>query len=294
MLGTSLIRLCRERDLVHYAYSHRELDITDAQAAEALLARFAATSPRGLVINAAALTGVDRAEDEPERAFAVNAQGAANLARAAAQHGLDLIHLSTDYVFDGSQRTPYRESDRPQPLNVYGRSKLAGEQAVSSLHPTALIVRTSWLFGHGRSNFPARILELALNPLPEDPGQPSPLGPELRAIRAISDQVSCPTSADALAKGLLELYRRGARGLFHLAGAGSASRYELAQEVLAAAGLQAEIIAIEGASFPARASRPLYSVLDCAKARGLGVELPRWQDTLHLYVQEHLTRHTLG
>lgn len=346
LLGNALRELCLELGLPFRAYTRAELDITDPAAVEAKLAEFAAevmdakptvsprapvepspgTVSRGLVINAAAFADVDEAERQEERAFAVNAAAAANLAAAAARHHLDFLHLSTDYVFDGAKTTPYTESDEPRPLNAYGRSKLAGEELVTQAHPTPLIVRTSWLYGPGGSNFPARIAARARQILASS-------GP--RRLEISPEQTSSPTSAADLARGLLELYRRGARGLFHLAGSGSCSRSELAREVLSAAGLPVEVGTTEaaapskvaptaaarpsevpttGAAGPTegptretaqpsiragaaasarapgltRALRPRYSVLDCSKSAAWGVELPPWRVSLRAYVKGYL------
>ncbi len=276
MLGTALGALCAERRITCRLLAEGDLDITDAAAVETALAEFAAEGGR-LVVNAAAYTDVDEAEDDEERAFAVNERGAAGLAAATAGRGLDLVHLSTDYVFDGAKGRPYTESDAPRPLNAYGRSKLAGERAVFAAHPHALVVRTAWTYGPGGVNFPAKIAALAR----ERAGE----GAQLQVV---ADEFGSPTDAAALAAGLLELHRRGARGLYHLAGAGSCSRYELAQEVLATLELAVPLVPVGRAAFPTKALRPAYSVLDCSKARALGVVLPPWQDPLRAYVRRHL------
>ena len=164
------------------------------------------------VINAAAYTDVERAEDDEERAFAVNCQGARNVAEAAAEHRLALVHVSTDFVFDGSKSGPYTEEDEPHPLNAYGRSKLAGDRSVTEAHAGALVVRTAWVFGPGGVNFPAKIVALA----------------QARdEIQVVDDEFGSPTASIDLARGILELRGFRATGLFHLTGSGSCSRYEL-------------------------------------------------------------------
>lgn len=285
LLGTALKDLCERRHLSLQVYAHGDLDITDEHAVDRALAKLAVSTGSatsrgsGLVINAAAYTDVDAAEHDEQRAFTVNATGAAIIATAAARYDFDLIHVSTDYVFDGAKGAPYLETDEPHPLNVYGRTKLAGEQAVAAAHPAALIVRTSWLYGPGSTDFPSKIAALARQALTETS---SP------RVEIVADQVGSPTAVADLAWGLLELYKRRARGLFHLAGRGSCSRYELAREVLAAAELRVEVVVAENVGSPTRAVRPRYSVLDCAKARALGVELPPWRESLRKYVREHL------
>lgn len=291
-LGSALKALCAQRGLECRACAHTELDITHSPALQRAFGDFAtaagsaALPTRGLVINCAAYTDVDKAGDEEGRAFAVNAGGAANVATAAARHDLDLIHISTDYVFDGAKGAPYVEEDEARPLNAYGCSKLAGEQAVAAAHPGALIVRTSWLYGPGGTNFPARIVALARRVALANQTTP---GAGRKQLEVVADQIGSPTAAADLAWGLLALYQRGAHGLFHLAGAGSCSRYELAQEVLAAAGLEVELLPTASAGFPTRATRPPYSVLDCSKARQLGVELPPWRESVRTFVREYLT-----
>jgi dTDP-4-dehydrorhamnose reductase len=272
MLGTALGELCAEHGLTRLLLAEADLDITDTAAVDAAMEEFAAEGGR-LVVNPAAYTDVERAEAEEDRAFAVNERGAANVAAAAARRGLELIHVSTDFVFDGAKARPYTEADEPRPLNAYGRSKLAGERAVFAAHPHALVVRTAWTFGPGGPNFPTKIAALARE------------RPELEVV---ADEFGSPTAAADLAEGLLELSRTGAQGLFHLAGAGSCSRYELAQEVLATLGLAARVVPVGRDTFPTKAVRPAYSVLDCWKARRLGVVMPPWRDSLRAYVRRYL------
>lgn len=272
MLGTALGELCAARRLFPLLLSEAGLDITHETAVEAALGDFAAAGGR-LVVNPAAFTDVERAEDDEDSAFAVNERGAANVAAAAARHGLDFIHISTDFVFDGAKGRPYTEADQPRPLNAYGRSKLAGEQAVFAAHPQALVVRTAWTYGPGGPNFPAKVAARAR---------------ERAEVDVVADEFGSPTAAADLAAALLELYERGAHGLFHLAGAGSCSRYELAQEVLATLGLPARVIPVGRDSYPTKALRPAYSVLDCWKARRLGVVMPPWRDSLRAYVRQYL------
>jgi dTDP-4-dehydrorhamnose reductase len=231
--------------------SAAELDVTRPDAAAALLRRERPV----VVLNTAAYTAVDAAEDEPARAEAVNAEGAANLARAARDTGARLIHLSTDFVFDGAQGRPYAPDDPPNPLGVYGRTKLEGEAAVLRLSAgEALVVRTAWVYSaHGR-NFVLRMLEL--------------MG-ERRELGVVSDQVGTPTWARPLAQALwLAAARPGMRGIHHWTDAGVASWYDLAvavQEEAAALGLLSRTIPVfplRTADYPTRARRPSYSVLD--------------------------------
>ena len=229
-----------------------------------------------LVINAAAFTAVDLAEKEQARAFRINAEGAGEVARAAAAAGAGHIHISTDHVFDGSA-APYREDDPAHPLNVYGRSKLAGEEQVRAAAPDHLILRTAWLYGPSPDNFITRILAVAAS------------GGE---IVLPAGQRGCPTSAADLADALLAIASRwragdvsGTGATLHLAGGGATSRVALAEAVMAeaaAAGLPTAGVR-EALIAPGNfvAARPAYSTLDCARfARTFGFLLPPWRSAL--------------
>lgn len=226
----------------------------------------------GLVVNCAGYTDVDRAEREPELAMAANAQGAGAVARLCARFGAHLVHLSTDYVFDGqAQGRPYREDDPAEPLSAYGRSKLLGEQMVKEAYPGALVVRSAWLFGPGRDNFVSKVLAAARA------GRP---------LKVVRDQVGSPTYTRDLAPALIGLGRRRVRGLMHLVNQGQASRYELARQALALAGLDPETVtAITTAELGPAAPRPAWSVLDTHRAaRLLGRPLPDWLNALGRYI----------
>lgn len=236
------------------------------------LASFLASGQVRLVINCAGYTDVDRAESEPEAALAANTQGAGAVARLCARHGVRLVHLSTDYVFDGQTRRPYREDDPARPLSVYGRSKLEGERLVREHLPSALIVRSAWLFGPGRDNFISKVLAQAR------------VG---RPFTVVDDQVGSPTYTLDLALALVTLGRRGASGLLHLVNAGQASRHELARQALAIAGLDPELVRpTTTAALAAPAARPAWSVLDGRRAaRLLGQPQPTWLDALRRHLQ---------
>jgi dTDP-4-dehydrorhamnose reductase len=201
----------------------------------------------------------------------VNERGAHLLAEAARDAGLGFVHVSTAFVFDGAGHGGYVESDPVDPLSVYGVTKLAGELAVAHAYPDALIVRTAWVFGAAGENFPARILHAARS------GQ---------ALKVVTDECGSPTYTIDLATGLLDLAEAGAGGLFHLAGRGSCTRFELAVETLRLAEIYAAIEPVSSASFPSRVQRPANSVLDCSKAAALGVVMPEWQDGLARFLQE--------
>ena len=247
------------------------LDLTDAPAVQATLARL---RPR-VVINAAAYTAVDRAETEPELAYAVNRDAPETLARACAEVGAALLHVSTDYVFDGQSRRPWREDDATGPINVYGASKLAGEQAIQRALPQHLIVRTAWVFGAHGPNFVRTVLRLAR---------------ERRSLRIVADQTGSPTWAGHLAETLISLARRIATGealpfgVYHHAGAPAVSWHGFAEAIVHAAvaqGLLAApvpVVPIATAEFPTPARRPAWSVLDGARmAATFGLAPPDWR-----------------
>ncbi len=250
------------------------LDLTDAPAVQATLARL---RPR-VVINAAAYTAVDRAEAEPDRAFAANRDAPATLARACAGIGAALLHVSTDYVFNGESRRPWREDDATAPINVYGASKLAGEQAVQDALPRHLIVRTAWLFGAHGPNFVRTALRLAR---------------ERGALRVVSDQTGSPTWAGHLAETLIALARRIAAGealafgVYHHAGAPAVSWHGFAEAIVHAAVTQGLLPApvpvtpITTDEFPTPARRPAWSMLDGARmAATFGLAPPDWRGGL--------------
>lgn len=270
MLGHALQIVGGQRGLSFFAPVESEFDITSVADVARVVRAFAELHPDGVLINAAAYTNVERAEDDPETAFAVNRTGARLLAAAAARAGLPFVHVSTDFVFDGTKDGAYTEDDAPNPLSVYGVSKLAGERVVHSANPTALIVRTAWVFGPYRTNFPTKILERAAGSI---------------AVTVVNDEVGSPTYTLDLAAGILDLLEARARGVFHLAGSGSCTRDEMAREILRLAGLErVKVIAVPSSTFPTKAARPANSVLDCSKAAALGVTMPDWHDALARFV----------
>ncbi len=278
MLGTALRRVLAESGVTFTALSRQELDITDPAAVARRVERFAAGEAAGasgardaVLVNAAAYTDVEAAEDDPDTAYAVNERGARLLAEAAAAADLGFVHVSTDFVFDGAKDGPYIETDTPNPLSVYGASKLAGELAVAKAHPRALIARTAWVYGPGGANFPAKILKRAR------------AGGDLAVV---TGEIGSPTYAPDLACGILGLVDVGASGLYHLAGSGRCSRYEFAEATLKAAGLDKKIRPAGASEFATRVRRPRNSVLDCGAAAALGVRMRAWRLALVEFVAE--------
>jgi dTDP-4-dehydrorhamnose reductase len=249
-----------------------ELDIAEGASLASFLKGLAAPV---VVVNAAAMTHVDRCEREPEAARRANADGPERLAQLCEARGYRLVHVSTDYVFSGVSDRPYREDDPPAPASEYGRSKLEGERRVLSACASALVVRTSWVFGRGR-NFIAAILAQA--EARRRQGDPTPL-------RVVDDQRGRPTYAADLAAAIHALVEAGARGLYHVANRGEATWWDLARATLDLTGFQdlsIERICAQDLNLPA--PRPTYSVLDCSKAEALGIDLRDWQDALRAYL----------
>ena len=244
-----------------------ELDIADRAAVEDAVGGARAE----VVVNCAAWTNVDGAETSPDDALAVNGTGAGNVARAAAASGAWTIHISSDYVFDGSKRSPYVESDVVGPVSSYGRSKLAGEREVEAEAPDShTIVRSSWLFGAGGHCFPATILRLAR---------------DRDELRVVDDQVGCPTFTGYLATALVALGARESRpaGVLHVASSGVCSWYEFAREIVAGAELRCEVRPCTTAEMPRPATRPAYSVLRSSRGNEAPV-LPEWRVGLKQYM----------
>jgi dTDP-4-dehydrorhamnose reductase len=261
MLGTDVCKAATDGGLEVLGHDHARLDVADADAVEAAVSR----AGPDLVINCAAWTDVDGAEASPEAALRVNGDGAGNVARAAAGCGAWIVHVSTDYVFDGSNADPYLESDPVAPLSQYGRTKLKGELAVArEARAGHTIVRSSWLFGSTGRCFPKTILRLAA---------------ERDELTVVADQVGCPTFTPHLASALIELgLSRRLPGIVHAAAQGQCSWCEFAEQIVAAAELPAEIRPGATSDVPRPAPRPAYSVL--RSERPGAPELPHWRQGL--------------
>jgi dTDP-4-dehydrorhamnose reductase len=264
-LGRALVERLAGR--IAWAGGRGALDVRDAAAVRA---RVREARP-DVVVNATAYNAVDAAESDSGPAFAVNEGGALHLARAAAEAGAVMVHVSTNYVFDGAATRPYTEDDPVNPLSVYGKSKRAGEVAVMGAGGPHLVVRTSALFGHGGNrakggSFVDRVLERGRSGTP---------------LRIVDDQRVSTTYAPDLAEGILGLLGTGARGLFHVVNEGECTWHALAVEALRRAGIRAEVAALSTRELAAPARRPAYSVLSTARYRSLGLPpLRDWRDAL--------------
>ncbi len=266
MLGRALVAALRRDGQSVVGLDRASLDITDRAAVSATVREIAPT----VIFNCAAYTKVDQAESEPDAAFAVNAAGPLRLAEAAAERGALLVHLSTDYVFDGYHPEPNPEWLAVAPLSVYGRSKALGERWLAARCPHHLIVRTQWLFGVGGPNFIDTILRLAA---------------ERSVLSVVSDQHGCPTYVPDLADGLLRLVEAGAGGIVHLTNQGRTTWHGLASYVLRRTGNPATVRAVSTADFPRPAARPPNGVLAPMGLRALGLPLLRpWEEAVDAYL----------
>jgi dTDP-4-dehydrorhamnose reductase len=267
MTGTELVRLAPAQGWTCTGFTREELDITDASAVE----RFVAREHPDVVINAAAYTAVDAAESERELAMAVNGAGAGNVARAAEAVGAAILHISTDYVFSGESREPYKPDDPVAPLSAYGESKLAGEIAVREACAHHAVVRTSWVYSHTGRNFVRTMLRKAA---------------ENGALKVVNDQHGSPTSASDLAAALLgvawQMKQSGVlSGTYHFSNSGTTTWFDFARAIFQDAGVAANVAPVSTAEFVTAACRPKWSVLDTTKFTATFGITPRpWRDAL--------------
>jgi dTDP-4-dehydrorhamnose reductase len=223
------------------------------------------------IILSAAYTDVDGCESNRDLAFAVNFEGAINVAEAAREAKSRMLFLSTDYVFDGSKRSPYEASDARNPTGVYGESKARAEERLLEILPEVCIARTSWLFGHGGKCFPATILKLA-STRPE--------------ISVVNDQRGSPTFTPDLAAALVQLCRASAQGIVHVTNAESCTWYDFATQIVQESGLPTKVKPVTTAEFPRPAKRPAYSVLSPKSLHAHNISMPNWQDALRRYLSK--------
>ena len=266
LVGTALRRVLADR--APLSLDLPECDLTNADQVLKVMDRL---RPR-TVINCAAMTHVDGCESHPEEAYRLNAQGPGHLAQACRELDCLLVHLSTDFVFDGQLGRPYREDDKPNPLSVYGRTKLEGEEAVKAAGDDWLIVRTAWVYGHPRRGTIWRFQDFAKQ------GGP---------LRVVDDQVGCPTYAEDLAEGIASLIVARVKGMVHITNSGQASWWEVARKTLDLSGYQnVEINRIKAEDLGLPATRPAYAPLDTTKFQELTGRKPRpWDEALAAALQ---------
>ena len=273
-LGNCLRDLAADfQDKYNFYYTDvAELDITDAEAIE----KFVADKGIDIIINAAAYTAVDKAEDEVELAYCLNRDAVRNLAEVARNHNCLLVHVSTDYIFSGESCKPYMETDTPAPQSVYGASKLAGEQAIMESGCRALVVRTSWLYSEYGNNFVKTMLRL---------------GTERESLNVVSDQIGGPTYAGDLAKVIFRLIEVAPTeekvGIYHFANEGVCSWYDFAKAIMEFGGKKCDVNPIFTSEYPSKARRPSFSVFNLRKTKTTTkMDIPYWRDSLRLIINK--------
>jgi dTDP-4-dehydrorhamnose reductase len=271
MLGSDLVKVLTSRNHAVTAFSSKDLDLTNHRAVQECPAL--SKKKHDWVINCAAYTAVDKAEEEPELAWDINEEGALNLAERL-ENGPRLLHLSTDFVFDGTKGEPYVETDEPNPLGTYGQTKLGGERYIEALTQDAVIFRTSWLYGANGKSFPKTIIKA------HEAG---------KAMRVVNDQIGCPTYTVDLATACTEAVETGlTTGIYHAVGNEPMSWYQFAEKTLAVwKGKKISIEGIPTSEYPTLAKRPAYSVLDTRKLTGAAIS--PWRDTT-ICLQEFCSR----
>ncbi|HKJ44225.1 MAG TPA: dTDP-4-dehydrorhamnose reductase [Balneolales bacterium] len=273
-LGSEWVRELNKRESDFHAYGSDELDITDINNLETIIGRI----KPDIIINTAAYTKVDQAEDEPERAIGVNGEGVENLAKISEKYGTRLVHYSTDYVFPGTMKDKftypggYSEEQPTNPINAYGKSKLRGEQVIKQIMSDYLIIRIAWLCGSFGHNFIKTILRL---------------GREKKELKVVNDQYGSPTYTNNVVLNTIALLNANRFGLFHLTSNGLITWFELANEIMNMTGLDTNIIPVTSDEFPAKAKRPKFSKLNTNKIGAVpGVQLIDWKEGLAGLLEE--------
>jgi len=271
LLGTSIIPFLKNRfDVVSLDID--EWDITDRDTGEVIITR---ERPDAL-INCAAMTDVDGCEDRKESAEKVNSQGAAILADICDKHNIRLVHISTDYIFDGTKDLPYDEEDTPNPVSFYGKTKLWGEQQVFAKAPSSLIIRSQWLYGDGGEHFISKVVKAA---------------GEKGSVQVVNDQRGSPTYARDVAEPLAILIAKRESGVYHISNSGSCTWYELAREVFLTLGMDVQVTPVSSQALNRKAARPAYSVFDTKKVqRVTGIVMRSWQEALKEYLRKGPTQ----
>lgn len=270
-LGNEMRRFSRNSSDNYVFTDVAELDITDAEAVTDMVKRMSAD----IIVNCAAYTNVDCAEDDEQTADKLNNMAVRNLAEAAREVGAVLIHISTDYVFDGQNNVPYAEEHPVAPLGAYGRTKLAGERAIADTGCRHIIIRTSWLYSPFGNNFVKTMRRLTS---------------ERDSIKVVFDQVGSPTYAGDLAAFIVQIIAEGKlarEGIYHFSNEGVCSWYDFAKEICALSGNECDIAPCHSNEFPSKVERPHYSVLDKTKVKSVfGIRIPYWKDSLVRCINE--------
>ena len=272
-LGSELIQQSRQRQIDHIGLDYPQLDLIDDGSLKTTLT----SAAPDLIVNASAYTAVDRAESQPDLAFAINSDGPASLADFCKQRHIPLIHISTDYVFDGRKKRAYTEKDPISPLGVYGQSKAAGEENVRTILERAIIIRTAWLYGVNGQNFVKTMLRL---------------GQKNTTVRVVNDQYGCPTYAADLADAILQMvhqiqsHKKVIWGTYHFCGQGSTTWYHFARHIFNLAKIHTsltvkQVLPVQTSEYPTPAKRPCNSVLDCTKIKkNFNIRIQPWEVSL--------------
>lgn len=264
-LGQSLRHIAPHYPELQFVFcSSTDLDITDIKNCESI---FSEIKPK-YCINTAAYTAVDKAENEPDKAHLINVTGARNLAEVCEKHDAILLHISTDFVFDGKKKSPYNETDIPNPTGVYGQTKLDGEQAIQSVFDNYFIIRTSWVYSQFRNNFMKTMLRLAS---------------ERDSLSVVNDQIGTPTNAVDLAQALVQIINSGKAdfGIYNYSNQGQCSWYDFAKAIFEINNVSIDLKPIPTSGFPTPAKRPEYSVLDKSKIKTVfGIVIKEWDESL--------------
>jgi dTDP-4-dehydrorhamnose reductase len=265
MLGSDLVQACRQKGLNPIVYDLPEFDITDVDQVRQ------AVAGADMIINCAAYTNVDGSESQAELAYQVNAEAVGRLGTIARKAGKWVLHISTDFVFDGSGDKPYAETDNPSPINTYGKTKLAGEQLLARSGCEYCIVRVQWTYGSAGNNFVTKLIQRAKSQ---------------QTLEVVDDQTGSPTSTIEVAKVICKLLQKKPEGIYHFASSGYVTRYGMAEFILEKLSMNIELLPCKTSDFPSPATRPLNSRFDCSKiTRLLDEPIRRWQDPLELFLR---------
>jgi dTDP-4-dehydrorhamnose reductase len=267
LVGTNILPdLSKEFEII--PVTEGEWDILDRKRGEEIVR----THRPDVLINLAAITNVDGCEDNVELAYRVNVEGAGHLADICREQNVKLLHFSTDYVFDGTSTRPYTEEDAPNPLSVYGRSKLLGEKRILDSYPSSLVVRTEWIYGRGGENFITKVTKIAR---------------EKGRVEVVDDQTGTPTYAQDLAEPVKALIMQNKSGIYHVTNGGACTWFQFAKEIFSILRMDVPCLPVGSTQIQRKARRPAYSVLDCSKLRNeTGVAMRPWQEALRHYLAE--------
>ena len=266
MLGSDLVRTCRQQGLEPMVYDLPEFDVTNSNQLQQVI------TDTEIIVNCAAYTNVDGAESQAELAYEINAEAVGRLGAIARKASKWVLHISTDFVFDGCGDKPYKETDDPNPINTYGKTKLAGEQLLAKSGCKYCIVRVQWTYGSAGNNFVTKLIQRAKSQ---------------NTLKVVDDQVGSPTATIEAAKAICVLLQKKPEGIYHFASAGYVSRYGMAEFILDKLSMDVNLLPCKTSDFPSPATRPLNSRFDCSKITVLLNEpIQHWQAPLELFLRQ--------